>query len=198
MHWLEVESKVRIDNVRKLRKKIKKIAIFEKKEDRGDDYFALQKRGYPKKAFRIRNDGKKLVVNFKEHLPSLYRDGVVVKKEFEFKLDDTKHLDNFLALLRNFGFREWVKKRKITESYKYKKDKRVTIEINKVKHVGTYMEIEYLANRSEVKKAIRKVEEVLKALGIKKDHIDNIGYTRRLYNKGIKDEKYFIKNEIHH
>ena len=193
MHWLEVESKVRIDNVRKLRNKIKEIATFEKKEDRGDDYFTLQKRGYPKKAFRIRNDGKKLVVNFKKHLPSLYRDGVVVKKEFEFQLTDTKHLDNFLALLEDFGFKEWVKKRKVTESYKYNADKRVTIEINKVKHVGTYMEIEYLAKRSEVKKAIRKVEEVLKKLGIKKDHIDNVGYTRRLYNKGIKDEKYFIE-----
>jgi len=192
MHWLEVETKVKIDNVSKLRNKIKKIARFEKKESRGDDYFALQKRGYPKKSFRIRDNGKKLIVNFKKHLKKLYRQGVVVKKEFEFELSDMAHIGNFLALLDDFGFKEWVKKRKTTESYLYKKDKRVVIEINKVQHLGYYMEIEYKAKLSEVEKARKKILQVLQELEITKDMIDNIGYTKRLYNKGIKDRKYFI------
>ncbi len=193
MHWLEVETKVKIDDVPKLRNKIKKIARFEKKESRGDDYFALQKRGYPKKSFRIRDDGKKLIVNFKKHLKKLYGQGVVVKREFEFELSDMKHIGNFLALLDDFGFREWVKKRKTTESYLYKKDKRVVIEINKVQHLGYYMEIEYKAKNAEVEKARKKILQVLQELEIDKSQIDNIGYTRRLYDKGIKDKKYFIK-----
>jgi len=192
MHWLEVETKVKIENVPKLRNKIKKIARFEKKESRGDDYFALQKRGYPKKSFRIRDDGEKMIVNFKKHLKSLWKQGVVVKREFEFELSDTKHLGNFLALLEDFNFKEWVKKRKTTESYIYKKDKRVIIEINKVQHLGYYMEIEYKARFPEVERARKKILQVLKELEIKKDQIDNIGYTRRLYDKGIKDRKYFI------
>ena len=192
MHWLEVETKVKIENVSKLRNKIKKIAKFEKKESRGDDYFALQKKGYPKKSFRIRDDGKKLIVNFKKHLKKLYGQGVVVKREFEFELSDMAHIGNFLALLDDFGFREWVKKRKTTESYLYKKDKRVVIEINKVQHLGYYMEIEYKAKNSEVEKARGKILQVLQELEITKDMIDNIGYTKRLYNKGIKDRKYFI------
>ena len=192
MHWLEVETKVKIDSVTKLRNKIKKIARFEKKESRGDDYFALQKKGYPKKSFRIRDDGKKLIVNFKKHLKKLYSQGVVVKREFEFELFDMTHIGNFLALLDDFGFREWVKKRKTTESYLYKKDKRVIIEINKVQHLGYYMEIEYKAKLSEVEKARKKILQVLQELKIDKKDIDNIGYTRRLYNKGIKDRKYFI------
>ena len=192
MHWLEVETKVKIDDVPKLRSKIKKIAKFEKKERRGDDYFALQKKGYPKKSFRIRDDGKKLIVNFKKHLKKLYGQGVVVKREFEFELSDMAHIGNFLALLDDFGFREWVKKRKTTESYLYKKDKRVVIEINKVQHLGYYMEIEYKAKNSEVEKARGKILQVLQELEITKDMIDNIGYTKRLYNKGIKDKKYFI------
>ena len=192
MHWLEVETKVKIENVSKLRNKIKKIARFEKKESRGDDYFALQKRGYPKKSFRIRDNGKKLIVNFKKHLKKLYGQGVVVKREFEFELSDMAHIGNFLALLDDFGFREWVKKRKTTESYLYKKDKRVVIEINKVQHLGYYMEIEYKAKNSEVEKARGKILQVLQELEITKDMIDNIGYTKRLYNKGIKDKKYFI------
>ncbi len=192
MHWLEVETKVKIENVPKLRNKIKKIARFEKKESRGDDYFALQKRGYPKKSFRIRDDGEKMIVNFKKHLKSLWKQGVVVKREFEFELSDTKHLGNFLALLEDFNFKEWVKKRKTTESYLYKKDKRVVIEINKVQHLGYYMEIEYKAKLSEVEKARKKILQVLQELEIDKSQIDNIGYTRRLYDKGIKDRKYFI------
>ncbi len=192
MHWLEVETKVKIENVPKLRNKIKKIAKFEKKESRGDDYFALQKKGYPKKSFRIRDDGKKLIVNFKKHLKKLYSQGVVVKREFEFELSDMAHIGNFLALLDDFGFREWVKKRKTTESYIYKKDKRVIIEINKVQHLGYYMEIEYKAKNSEVEKARKKILQVLQELEIDKKDIDNIGYTRRLYDRGIKDKKYFI------
>lgn len=192
MVWLEVETKAKIDNVAQLRRRIMKIAVLKKKESRGDDYFAFAGRGYPKKAFRIRDDGKKMVVNFKKHLKHLYKDGVVVKQEFEFELSDVKHLDNFLALLKDFGFKEWVKKRKHTEAYVHKKDKRIVIEINKVAHVGTYMEIEYLAKPHEVEKAREKIKQTMCELGITKDMIDNVGYTRRLYDKGVRDRKYFI------
>jgi len=192
MVQLEVETKVRIDDVNSLRKKIKKIAKFEKTESRGDDYFALRPRGYPKKAFRIRYDGEKFVVNFKKHLKKLYSDGIVVKEEYEFELKDLSRIKNFLALIGDIGFEPWVKKRKHTESYLYKKDKNVIIEINHVKHVGTYMEIEYVAKRSQVENAKKKILQVLEELEIKKSQIDNVGYTRRLYDKGIKDSKYFI------
>ena len=43
MVWLEVETKVRIKDRNKLRKKIQKIARFVKRESRGDDYFALKR-----------------------------------------------------------------------------------------------------------------------------------------------------------
>ncbi len=196
VNWLEVEVKVRVDDVNLLRKRILKIAEFKKKESRGDDYFALQKKGYPTKAFRIRDDGEKLVVNFKKHLKHLWKDGVVVKREHEFELSDRKHLDNFLALLDDFGFKEWVKKRKHTEKYLHKKDKRIVIEINNVEHVGTYMEIEYLAKESEVEKARQRIIDTLHELGITKDMIDNVGYTRRLYDKKVRDKKYFITKKL--
>ncbi len=192
-YWLEVEAKVKVSDVKKLRERIKKIADFSKRELRGDDYFALYPKGYPAKAFRIRNDGKKLVVNFKKELKELSRDGIVVKEEHEFELADRKRVDNFLALLEDFGFQEWVKKRKHTESYTHKKDKRIVIELSKVEHVGTYLEIEYLAKPSEVNKARRKVMNTLRELGITQQMIDNVGYTKRLYDKGIRDRKHFIK-----
>ena len=196
VNWLEVEVKVKIDDVNLLRKRILRIANFKKKVSRGDDYFALHAKGYPTKAFRIRDDGEKLIVNFKRHLKKLWKDGVVVKREYEFELSDRKHLDNFLALLEDFGFKEWVKKRKHTEKFEHKKDKRIEIEINHVEHVGTYMEIEYLGKDSEVEKARKAIIDTLHELGVTKDMIDNIGYTRRLYDKKIRDRKYFITKKL--
>ena len=192
MAWLEVETKVKINNVNALRKKIQKIARFEKKETRGDDYFALHRKfrrhGYPKKAFRIRSTKKEYVVNFKKWLTKYWDKGVIVKEEFEFKIKEPK---SFLALMMDLGFVQWIKKRKTSESYTHKKDKRIIIEINKVEHLGYFMEIEYLAKKSEMEKARNKIKMVLKELEIKQEQIDNTGYTKMLWKKGIKDRKYW-------
>ena len=196
MVWLEVETKAKIRDVRELRKKIKKIARLKKKESRGDDYFALEQSSYPRKAFRIRYNGKKYIINFKKRLRHLFSSDIVVKEEYEFEIGGGKNLKYFLALIEDLGFKEWVKKRKHTEAYLHKKDKRIVIEINRVEHLGYYMEIEYLARRSEVGKAKKKIRKTLEELGIRQDDIDNVGYTKRLYEKGIRDKKYFIGNNL--
>lgn len=197
MVWLEVETKVRIKNVPALREKIQKIARLEKKESRGDDYFALKRKfrrhGYPKKAFRIRKKPKEFEVNFKKWLKKYWDKDIVVKQEFEFTLKNKKHVDDLLALFKDLGFVEWIKKRKTSESYLHKKDKRIIIEINYVKHLGYFMEIEYLSQPHEMDKAKRKIRETLKELGIKPEQIDNTGYTKMLWKKGIKDKKYWVK-----
>ena len=190
MAWLEVETKVKIRDVSKLRKKIQKIGRLVKKESRMDDYFAIKIKGYPKKAFRIRDDGKAYVVNFKKWLKKYWSKDIVVKEEFEFKIKEPKH---FLALMKDLGFVEWMKKIKSSESYVSKKDKRLVIEINKVKHLGYFMEMEYLSRKSEMEKAKKKIRQALKELEIKPDQIDNTGYTKMLWDKGIKDRKYFIE-----
>ena len=43
-----------------------------------------------------------------------------------------------------------------------------------------------------MKKAKKKIMDTLKELGIEKTDVDNIGYTKRLWDKGIKDKKYFV------
>ena len=192
MAWLEVETKVRVKNPKELRKKIRKIAKLAKIQQRGDDYFALKSKVYPKKAFRIRYDGEKFVVNFKKWLTKYWDKDIVVKREFEFRINDLQNVQHFLALLKDLGFVEWMKKIKKSESYLYKKDKRLVIEINKVKHLGYFMEIEYLCQEREMKKAKRIIRDVLKQLGIQKSDIDNTGYTKMLYKKGIKDRKQFL------
>ena len=192
MVWLEVETKIRIKNVPKLREKIQAIANLKKKESRSDDYFALKRKirrhGYPKKAFRIRHKPGKYEINFKKRLYKYWDDYIVVKQEYEF---ETKHPEDFLALMFDMGFKQWMKKFKQSESYLHKKDKRIIIEINKVRHLGYFMEIEYLCKPFEIKTAKRKIMNVLKELGITKEDVDNVGYTKRLWDKGIKDKRFW-------
>ena len=107
MVWLEVETKVKIQNVHSLRKKIKKIARFVKKESREDNYFALKRRfrrhAYPKKAFRIRKKPDKFEVNFKKWLKKYWDDFIVVKQEFEFTLKNKEAVEDLLALFKDLG-----------------------------------------------------------------------------------------------
>jgi len=195
MVLLEVETKIKLENseVSELRRKIKKIAKFDKKEKRVDDYFALHKKyrkhDYPKKAFRIRHNGKKYVINFKKWLTEYWDKYIVVKEEFEF---ETEHPEEFLALMKDLGFVQWMKKFKTSESYKYKKDKRIIIEMNYVRHLGYFIEMEYICKKAEMKKAKLKIRKVIDELGIKQKQIHNTGYTKMLWDKGKKGRKYWV------
>jgi len=191
MGWLEVETKVRINDVASLRKKIKKIATLKNKETRIDNYFALQRRfrrhGYPKKSFRIRKKSDGYEVNFKKWLKKYWDSDVVVKQEFEFGLKNKNSVDSLLVLFEDLGFVAWIKKRKNSEIYFHKKDKRILIEIHKVKHLGYFMEIEYKCTQNEMEQAKRKIRATLKELEIDKKDIDNTGYTKMLWEKGIRN-----------
>ena len=198
MVWLEVETKVRIKNVNTLRKKIQRIAKFEKKETRADDYFAIPRKRfgihtYPRKAFRVREKPDKFELNFKKWLKKLWDKDIVVKQEFEFSLKNKSDIQDLLALFRDLGFKEWVKKRKTSESYLHKKEKRIVIEINFIKHLGYFMEIEYLCQPREMETAKKKIRQTLEQLEINPKDIDNTGYTKMLWDKGIRDKRYFIK-----
>ncbi len=194
MVCLEVETKVRLrkSEVPMLRERIKKIAVFNKQGKKVDDYFALVKKHYPKKAFRIRKMKDRIEVTFKKHLKKYWTDVVVVKQEFEFQLAGKEQTEDLLELFEDMGFTEWVRKVKRNETYKYKKNKKVSIEINKVKHLGYFMEIEYLCQKSEMKKAIATITNVLKELEIDFKDVDNTGYTKMLWKNGHKGTRDFI------
>jgi len=148
MVWLEVETKVKLKDseVDALREKIKEIANFEKEGKKSDDYFAIKKKGYPKKAFRFRTMKDSTEVNFKKSLKQYWTKEIVVKQEFEFVLKNRKNRNTLIKLFEDFGFREWVRKIKMNETYKHKKNKKISIEINRVKYLGYFIEIEYLCD----------------------------------------------------
>ena len=52
--------------------------------------------------------------------------------------------------------------------------------------------MEYLCKPVEIEKARRRIREVLKILKINPEQIDNTGYTKMLWYKGVSDKRYFI------
>ena len=54
------------------------------------------------------------------------------------------------------------------------------------------MEIEYLCQKKDVKKAIKTITNLLKELEIDFNQIDNTGYTKMLWYKGTVGKRGFI------
>ena len=176
MGLIEVESKVRVNDVSEIRRKIKKISAFIRVEKKIDDYYSLEHNGYPKKSLRVRNKGKKREVNFKQRLN--YKNGIWAKREVEFTVSDLK---GFFELLNDFGFKKWLRKEKITELYRTKNG--VNIELNYVKNLGYFMEIEVMCKETgrDVEIARKKIEKIRKLLRINRRDIEKKGYTRALW-----------------
>ncbi len=188
MAWLEVETKVRIKDIKSMRKKVNAIARPEKKQIKEDNYFAIPRKklgqnSYPEKAFRIRENQGKIEINFKKWLKNYWDKDIVVKKEFEVVLTNKHEAEDLIELFKDLGFVIWIGKVKNSESYIYKKDSKITIEVNNVKDLGWFLEIEYLCPSNEMNKAKMKIRQILKELEINPADIDNTGYTRMLWNK---------------
>lgn len=176
---IEVESKVKISEskLKTLISKISSLSIYQGKEKKIDDYYTLQSlSSYPKKSLRVRKHPSFYEVNFKKSLS--YKSGVHAKNEVEFQVSDIKR---FLALIDDFGFKKWLTKIKTTHLYKIKPN--FHIELNHVKSLGWFIEVEYLVkNKSQISKARKQVYNVIKSLGFSEKDIVKSGYTKLLWN----------------
>ncbi|MDO8460569.1 MAG: class IV adenylate cyclase [Nanoarchaeota archaeon] len=177
---IEVEIKIKISSPQQFRKKASGLGKFIGIEKKIDDYYTLEELShYPKKSLRIRKRKGQYEVNFKQKLS--YINGAHAKKEYEFIIPDIK---DFLDLIKEFGFKKWLHKEKISEVYEIKKN--FHIEINHVKNLGWYLEIEYLATPSEIKEGRKEIDKIINKLGITNEPIIKQGYTKLLWNKGYK------------
>ncbi|MBI5804391.1 class IV adenylate cyclase [Candidatus Pacearchaeota archaeon] len=173
---IEVESKIKVRNPKEIRRRIRDFAKFSGKEEKIDDYYALNTNHYPKKSLRIRKRKGIYEVNFKQRIS--YKKGIHAKKESEFNVSDIK---NFVELIKDFGFRKWLRKEKLSEVYTIKKN--FHVELNKVKNLGWFLEVEYLAEENEIAEARREVVRIMRLLGLKKKDVVKEGYTKMLWDK---------------
>ena len=175
-----VEAKIKILNPDIFRKEIKKLAKFIETEHKIDDYYTLQStKAYPKKSLRIRRKDNIYEINFKEKLS--YIKGIHAKNEHEFIIDS---INPFLDLIKDFGFKHWLRKEKTTELYNISKN--FNIELNHVKSLGWFLEIEYLTDKEHILFARKRILKIMKKLNIHKEKIMEKGYTKILWNKNHK------------
>ena len=85
--------------------------------------------------------------------------------------------------MTDLGFKKWINKIKISETYQHKKYKKLNIELNEVKGLGYFIEIEYLANKSEMNKAKSIIIKTIKDLQLNNNQVNNTGYTKMLWRK---------------
>lgn len=175
---IEVEVKVPVTNPARMRKEAKILGKFAGKTAKIDDYYTLENlKSYPKKSLRIRKSNGYYAVNFKQ--PINYIKGIHAKKEVEFKVSD---INNFLKLIEDFGFKKWLRKEKISEIYKIGKN--FQIELNYVKKLGWFVEIERLVyEKDNAGKAREEVNDILRRLGFSRKDAIKAGYTKQLWEK---------------
>ncbi len=177
---IEVETKVFLGDksLDDARKRAKEIGNYLGALTKIDDYYTLEDLNhFPKKSLRVRRVGGFYIVNFKRRLS--FKDSIHAKKEVEFEASDIRC---FLKLIADFGFKKWLTKEKTCEIYKIKGN--FHIELNNVKGLGWFAEVEYLVDdESEIEAARKEVLSVMERMGYKKKDFVKQGYTKLLWNK---------------
>lgn len=179
---IEVEAKIDIrkEDISKIKKRIISLAKYKEKEIKIDYYYAPLSKKYPKKSIRLRilknKTGKIYQMNTKHYIS--FKKGVYAKQEIEFPIETPK---KFLWLMKELGMKRWIKKQKISYIYEIKKN--FHIELNKVKKLGWFIEVEYLCNTSQIRDKRSDVLKIVKQLGFSENDLLEEGYTKMLWNK---------------
>ena len=190
----EIEVRLQLDDPRPLFKFLKNSAEFLERSSQVDFYFDsplktfiyTDSQGYKnadewlrvrisdkssvcyKKWYRDKNTGK-----------SLYAD------EIELGVEDGKGL---VVLLENLGFKQICTVEKYRESWKYGD---FQFDCDKIKGLGSFIEIEFTGKIDNPKKGREKIFDLLKNLGIKNWKVIKGGYPWMLWNK---DKNLFEEN----
>lgn len=156
----EVELKARLSQPAQIEAKVAERGEFLGETRKEDVYFCREgdPQPLPANRFRLRREGNRAVVNFKQALEA---EGVEVSREVEFEVDDAHAFFQFAG---RFGFEPFVVKQKTTRQYRVG---RALVELSRVEHLGHFIEIEILcAAESGVPVARIELARLLNELGL--------------------------------
>ncbi|WP_434239163.1 class IV adenylate cyclase [Borreliella burgdorferi] len=167
----EIESKAFIPpkELKRIIKLANKKFKFIKKEIKTDIYYSNQK-----KIIRIRklNTLEKIVTFKKKILDNNHT--VEINKEIEFKIDS---INNFLTLIKELKFKKLYKK--IKKSLIYQTNN-LNIEINEIKNLGFFLEIEKMINnQNDIDLAKKEIDNMINQFGLK-ENIETRPYSELL------------------
>lgn len=176
----EIEIQVKIENSKPLIDFLEKNAEFKGENRQIDDYFSPAHRNFVelrpiKEWLRLRNSGGKYSINYKnwhynEEGKAYHCD------EYETKVEDLEQVKKILEVL---NFKPIVTVDKIRKSWIYKD---YEIEVDSVKNLGDFVEIEYAGKDEKVdpKKTTEEMINFLKGLGCGKIQRNYLGYPFQL------------------
>ncbi len=180
---IEIELKAWVDDPPAARQAIAAFAAAVRTYRKDDAYWRGQAgtgpaaRGALGSGVRVRREdlsASGATVNFKR---KEVRDGIEVNDEREFEVSDA---EIFGELLGRLGLAVWMRKRKTGEAWEAEG---VTIELSEVEGLGTFVELEILAERDDpatVAEARARLLSVLKRIGIPQSRIEARYYTEML------------------
>lgn len=156
----EVELKARVTDPAAVEAQAARLGDFAGEVRKEDVYFRAvgDSSPLPAKRYRLRRSGERAVVTFKQ---AVQAGGVEVNDEVEFEVDDARA---FFRFAHHLGFEPFVLKSKRTRLYRVG---RAAIELNEVKHLGHFVEIEILCEaQSDVFAAQVEIHRLLTRLGL--------------------------------
>jgi adenylate cyclase class 2 len=175
---IETEVKIKLPNYKQVEKKIKNLgARPEGREHQVDIYYSLPTGPLfippnPNR-LRLRLNKKSGKASFDFHISK----SDTAAEEREVEVADYKIMKDILRGLK-FRVNGIIDKKRI--KYKYKK---FNITFDLVRGLGNFMEIELMGGK--IKDNERKIYELIKALGIKKENISNERYLAMLRRREI-------------
>ena len=168
---MEVEIKVKVNDIEVLKTKLKKAgAKSEGKKTNVDHYFTVHHRDFmkTKECLRIRElpEKNKSILTYKPASTDEMKNGMIWKKEFEVEISDAR---TFSEILKHLDCKKLVTVDKIREIFKLNG---LTITVDELKDIGTFMEIEKISDDVEcAKKDILRLLELFGEMEIEKRYL---------------------------
>ncbi len=177
VHKIEIELKARIDSVEATEAALRRFMRFAGSIDKRDEYWEFNStRASPGGfRFRIRTDGQRFMVTFKE---KRFEGFLEINRETEF---DIAGIDAFHAFLRKSGARLIYEKRKMGS--RWESEDGLVAEVVEVPPLGLFLEVECVCARLDARSqntAKGRLLEVLERCGIDVSRLEAKPYSQML------------------
>ncbi len=182
---IEVEIKVKVNNLAEIKEKVSKMGKLIKAIKQIDDYYTPSHRNFftqkphPTEFLRIRTNPDKIVFEYNKSINKKENGEHDYAEEYETEILDKKEFEKIL------GFLDFKKVLTVEKNREYWMCSKIEVALDEVKELGSYVEAEAKGDFQDEKEAKKECIKFLKNLGIK-DVGKNItfkGYSQLLFEK---------------
>jgi len=166
----EIELKAWVDDWDAMETLLRARCEFVRRFRKSDRYFCPSNGDTRNSAFRLREEGERALVTFKQ---KQIRDGIEYNREREFHVDDS---EAFIELVQRAGCSQFSAKTKV--GMEFRADG-MTIDLVTVETVGDFIEVEIIESSEDPRthaRAARRIRKFFAETGISVDRIESRPY----------------------